>query len=60
MKIRLTNYSGDSRTLTLANAEQFHVFVAEYPKRLRKGSAVKVECSALAFDKWIHGEAQDA
>ena len=56
MKVRLTNFSGDSRTLTLANAEQFKVFVSEYPKALPKGTAIKVECSALAFDKWIHGE----
>lgn len=57
MKIRLTNFSGDSRTITLANAQEFKVFIQEYPKRLAKGQTVKVECSALAFDKWIRGEA---
>lgn len=56
MKVRLTNFSGDSRTLTLANAEQVKVFIAEYPKALAKGTVIKVECPALAVDTWIHGE----
>lgn len=58
MKIRLTTFSGNSKTLTLANAEQFRVFVEKYPKALPKGTVIKVECSALAFDSWIHGEAE--
>ena len=56
MKVRLTNFSGDSRTLTLANAEQVKVFISEYPKALAKGTVIKVECPALAVDTWIHGE----
>ena len=56
IKIDLTNFFGDSKTITFDNIENAKQFVALYPTRISKHQKVKIKCDALALDGWISGE----
>lgn len=56
IKIDLTNFFGDSKTITFDDIENAKKFVQLYPTRISKHQKVKLKCDALGIDGWVSGE----
>ena len=56
IKIDITNFFGDSKTLTFDTLQNAKTFVELYPTKLAKNQKVKLKCDALAIDGWVSGE----
>ena len=56
IKIDLTNFFGDSKTITFDDVAKAKAFVAEYPTRISKHQKIKLKCDALGIDGWVSGE----
>jgi len=55
IKIDITNFFGDSRSVTFDSLENAKAFVNVYPTKLSKNQKVKIKCDALAIDGWVSG-----
>lgn len=56
IKIDLTNFFGDSKTITFDNVQNAKAFVELYPTKLSKNQKMKIKCDALGIDGWVSGE----
>lgn len=57
MKIELTSFSGDRKTVTVKDAQAARLFIAEFPKRLSADTRIKIQCDALNVEGWVQGKA---
>ena len=55
IKIDITNFFGDSRSVTFDDIATAKKFVELYPQQLTKHQKVKLKCDALAIDGWVSG-----
>lgn len=57
IKIEITNFYGDSRSVYVENTLQAKDFLKVYPTRLAKTQRVKVKCDAIGVETWVSGKA---
>ncbi|MEY3910095.1 MAG: hypothetical protein RIT47_793 [Pseudomonadota bacterium] len=55
VKVFLETANGDYRWLEFANAEVVRQFVDELPKKLKRSTAVRVECDLLGIGGIVRG-----
>ena len=56
IKIEITNFHGDSRSVYVENTLQAKAFVKLYPEKLFKTQRVKIKCDALGVEAWVSGK----
>ena len=55
IKLDLTNFYGDTKSLTFDSLENAKAFVKLYPTKIERSQRVKIKCDALAIDGWVSG-----
>jgi len=55
VKVFLETANGDYRWLEFANADVVRQFVDELPKKLKRSTAVRVECDLLGIGGIVRG-----
>lgn len=56
IKIDITNFFGDTKSVSFDSVENAKAFVKLYPTRISKHQRVKLKSDALGIDGWVSGE----
>jgi purine nucleoside permease len=55
IKIDLTNFYGETKSISFHDIENAKAFVKVYPTKIAKNQRIKIKCDALAIDGWVSG-----
>lgn len=55
IKIDLTNFYGDTKSISFEDINKAKAFVKLYPTKIERSQRIKIKCDALAIDGWVSG-----